>query len=131
MRPWLLPTAWAILIFLGSSIPGNSIPKPVSVMSLVLHACEYAVLVYLIARALHRTKKERKLPLINIVAFAFIISMLYAATDEFHQFYVPGRHPDPLDLGVDMLGSGAGVISWLLFTNGRHSERSPDGIGTE
>lgn len=118
MRFWFLPISWAFLIFLGSSIHGGSIPAPVSVASQALHACEYAVLAYLIVRALQSTKKERY-PLKKILVVAFTISVLYAATDEFHQFYIPGRHPDPLDLLMDALGSGAGVFLWYLFVRRR------------
>ncbi|MFA4872368.1 MAG: VanZ family protein [Patescibacteria group bacterium] len=118
MFPWLFPLFWVLLIFLGSSIPGGSIPAPVSVASQVLHACEYAVLAYLIARAFSQTKKEPKHSFSAIIILAFSISVLYGATDELHQLYVPGRHPDSMDVFVDALGSGIGVFVWYRLKRG-------------
>ncbi len=112
MFPWLFPIIWAGIIFAGSSIHGGAIPAPVSVASQVLHACEYAVLAYLIARAFSQTKKEPKRSFSAIIILAFSISVLYGATDELHQLYVPGRHPDSMDVLVDALGSGMGIFVW-------------------
>ena len=41
----------------------------------------------------------------------------YAATDEFHQAFVPGRHADPWDWVVDV--AGAGLALWLLHRRAR------------
>ena len=43
----------------------------------------------------------------------------FAATDEIHQSFVPGRHPDWLDLGYDALGALIGVMTWELVTLGK------------
>jgi VanZ family protein len=115
MRIWLFPIIWAGIIYAGSSIPGGSIPAPVSVVSLILHVCEYAVLAFLIARAFSQTKKEPKRSFSVIIILAFSISVLYGTTDELHQLYVPGRHPDSMDVFVDALGSGMGVFVWYWY----------------
>jgi len=36
---------------------------------------------------------------------AFLLAVAYAATDELHQSFVPGRHPSPADVGVDAAGA--------------------------
>jgi VanZ family protein len=48
--------------------------------------------------------------------FAVVFSTAYALTDEFHQAFVPGRVPDPVDLVVDVAGAtvGAGVAWWIM-----------------
>jgi VanZ family protein len=35
---------------------------------------------------------------------AFLITVLYACTDEWHQSYVPGRTGTPLDVMIDSIG---------------------------
>ena len=40
---------------------------------------------------------------------AFTLTALYALTDEFHQAFVPGRHPSVADLVFDMAGAALGL----------------------
>ena len=37
---------------------------------------------------------------------ALVLSVLYAATDEWHQGFVADRNPSPVDVGIDALGAG-------------------------
>ena len=47
--------------------------------------------------------------------FAWLLAMLYAVTDEFHQSFVPGRQPSIVDVMVfDNIGTLIGL--WLLST---------------
>jgi VanZ family protein len=41
---------------------------------------------------------------------AFILTVLYAISDEWHQFYVPGRYSDVRDVMVDALGALAALL---------------------
>lgn len=53
---------------------------------------------------------------------AWVLAVLYAASDEFHQSFTPGRHPSWVDiLGFDGGGAafGLGVIfNWLAARQG-------------
>ena len=97
---WLPLLLWAGLIFALSSIPG--LTTGLGLWDLVLrklaHATEYAVLGALLLRAL-----GRGLP-------AFAAGVLYAASDELHQHFVPGRRASPIDLGIDTLGVLIGIL---------------------
>ena len=99
---WLPVVAWAGLIFTLSSIPGLS--TGLGTWDLVLRKCahvtEYAVLAFLLARAL-----GREVP-------AFVAAVAYAASDELHQHFVRGRHPSPLDVAIDAAGVVAGLLVW-------------------
>jgi VanZ family protein len=68
------------------------------------HAFVFGVLAVLWAR----TFKGR--PQSWLIAFA--LAMLYALSDEFHQAFVPGRHPDVWDLLCDGLGAVLGLVGW-------------------
>jgi VanZ family protein len=43
---------------------------------------------------------------------AWLLAVLYAATDEFHQSFTPGRHPSPVDVLL-FDGGGAALALWL------------------
>jgi VanZ family protein len=97
---WLPVVAWAAVIFAISSIP--SLGTGLGVWDLVLrklaHVTEYAVLGFLLARAV---------PL----GPAFLIGVLYATSDELHQTFVAGREGTPRDVAVDALGVAIGLLA--------------------
>ena len=97
---WLPVAAWAALIFGLSSI--STLDTGLGGWDYVLrkaaHVTEYAVLGALLARAL----RER-------AGAAFALGVAYAATDELHQHFVPGRHGTPFDLLFDAVGVALGV----------------------
>jgi VanZ family protein len=99
---WLPVFAWAALIFALSSIPSLSsgLGEWDYVLRKCAHVTEYAVLGALLLRAL-----GRELP-------AFAAAVAYAATDEFHQHFVRGRHASPIDVAIDAVGVTIGVLAW-------------------
>jgi VanZ family protein len=52
-----------------------------------------------------------------------LIGLVYAATDEVHQSFVPGRSPDAADWLADALGVAAGCFV-LYLRSGRRGDRS-------
>jgi hypothetical protein len=96
---WLPVALWAGLIFALSSIPdlGTGLGGWDLVFRKAAHAAEFAVLGYLVVRAL-----GRELP-------ALAAGIAYAASDELHQTFVPGRQGTVLDVLVDAVGVIAGV----------------------
>jgi len=103
LNVWLPVLACAAVIFAFSSIP--SLSSGLGVWDTVLrkgaHVTEYAILGALLYRAL-----EREVP-------ALAAGITYAATDEFHQHFVRGRHASPIDVGIDAVGVAVGMILWL------------------
>jgi VanZ family protein len=98
---WLPVVAWAGLIFVLSSIPdlGTGLGTWDLVLRKAAHAAEYAVLGFLLLRALGRETA------------ALVVGIAYAASDEFHQHFVPGRQASVLDVLVDSVGVAAGVYA--------------------
>jgi len=45
----------------------------------------------------------------------FLIGVIYAVSDEFHQSFVPGRDCSAGDLVADVAGLGIGLLSYLLY----------------
>lgn len=47
---------------------------------------------------------------------AWIFTILYAITDEYHQSFVPGRNSRLFDIGIDSLGSLIGLLPSIIKT---------------
>ena len=78
------------------------------------HMTEYAVLAILVMIALIVDGiKGIKLPIISAV-----IVTAFAATDEFHQVFVPGRYGCARDVLIDAAGSVIGLaIAYVIYIN--------------
>lgn len=100
---WVPAIVWMGVIFVLSS--QSTLPKfpravPDKFSEVGGHLTEYAILAVLCRRALQMAGRTR-----HPTLWAFVIAVLYGITDEWHQFYVPGRHSDPMDLLVDSIGA--------------------------
>ena len=56
---------------------------------------------------------------------AFALAVLYAASDEFHQTFVPNRTGHAIDVAVDGSGALLALLLLLLWTIRRHKKASP------
>lgn len=113
MRRWLPVALSAALIFIGSSIPGTAIDPRLTIHDKIIHATEYAVFAFLLARALG----ERRWWL------AIVVAALYAVSDEFHQTFTPHRSGNDLgDLTADAIGSTLGATAWMLLLRRRRAD---------
>jgi VanZ family protein len=100
---WLPVFIWAAVIFTLSSIPSLSTGLGTwdTILRKAAHLAEYAALGGLLYRALGREP------------FALAVGIAYAATDELHQYFVRGRHASPVDVAIDAVGVGVGMLLWL------------------
>ena len=100
---WLPVVAWAAVIFALSSIPSLSTGLGTwdTILRKGAHLTEYGVLGGLLYRALGRE------------ALALATGIVYAATDELHQYFVRGRHASPVDVAIDAVGLAVGMLLWL------------------
>ena len=99
---WLPVVLWAGVIFALSSIPslGTGLGTWDVVLRKGAHMTEYAVLALLLVRVL-----GREMP-------ALALGIAYAASDEFHQAFVRGRHASPVDVAIDTVGLLLGLLAW-------------------
>lgn len=106
---WLPPLALMGLIFFFSAQPdlNSGLGTIDTIGRKLIHFVQYALLAYLWWRALRGGLGVRRAALA-----AFLITVAYAATDEYHQSFVEGRHGSPLDWAIDT--AGAGVASLRL-----------------
>jgi VanZ family protein len=80
------------------------------------HLTEYAVLALLLWRALRKPVKNVFCPWNwREVRLVMLTTMLYAATDEFHQHFVLARTSLVSDVFIDTAGGAAGLLAfWIL-----------------
>lgn len=102
---------YLLFIFVMSSLPGDSIPDVTfEVSDKVVHAAVYFILYFLFQHSLHNQEKYQLIKQ-NAFLFAFLFTVLYAISDELHQFYVPSRDSDLYDIVADAAG---GFIAYLM-----------------
>ncbi|MFC4736864.1 VanZ family protein [Bacillus daqingensis] len=127
---WALVLAWMGLIFYFSHQPGDRsgemssgvlqaltalLPfEPNETFHFLLrkgaHFTVYAVLGILLLRALKLHVSGKK-----AVAWALLISCLYAVSDEYHQTFIPGRSGEVGDVLIDTAGAGVGIFLYNLI----------------
>ena len=128
LKNWLPALLMMALIFGFSSIPSKEMPSfgglDFSIKKFG-HAFGYGLLALAYLRGLkffkhegHQGDEGKRLPpfvLNNPLFFAWLMAVLFSATDELHQSFVPGRNPSIWDvLLFDNFGAIAGL--WLHQT---------------
>ena len=113
-RYWFPLIIYCILIFLQSSFPSiESVPElPYS--DKLLHFFAYAVLGALFLRAYRTLRIRDNLKL--LIMLSILSSSLYGISDELHQYFVPCRSAEWMDIVADLLGSVFGVFIYQYFT---------------
>ena len=110
LSKWLPVLLWAALIFIFSSqeqVVASNFFAFDFIFKKTAHILEYSILFILISRATGNNLKA-----------AFLLSMIYAISDELHQLFVPGRVASILDLGFDLTGVNiAAYLVWKLNQN--------------
>ena len=95
-------------IFWASSV--TSPPAPAGVSDKWLHAAAYCGLALLALRALAGGRWSGVGP--ATLAAAWLVATAYGISDEVHQAFTPGRHPEWSDVVADALGAlGATVVA--------------------
>lgn len=106
---WLPASLWMLLIFWFSA--QSSLPTaPSRLGDLVFkkgaHTLTYAVLALCYVWGLGDWRKRW---------VALLLAIAYAASDEYHQSWTPGRNPSVVDIGIDTVGAALGL--WVIAPN--------------
>ena len=117
MKYWVPPLLYMALIFVVSSLKQPQLPMPKFewlAIDKLYHFIEYAILGTLLAWAFVKARPS-VVPSKQIWLTAATLSILYGASDEWHQTFVPGRCATLADWVADVLGSIAGVLAVYLY----------------
>ena len=112
---WLPAVTMMVLIFIASSMPGDEVPE-FGTIDLIIkkggHLIGYALLAAACFMAAYGGNKNA----IRSVVISLCIAVVYAASDEYHQTFTPGRSPSVVDVGIDTAGAiiGNGIASFII-----------------
>lgn len=109
---WMPPLLLMAVIFMLSSKPrftatGEYVED--FFIFKTIHAGEYGYLALLMFNALYKTITQN---LTKAIRLAGVLSISYAATDEFHQIFIPTRSGTPRDVLID--GVGIVIVLFLI-----------------
>lgn len=114
---WIPAFLMMVLIFMFSSRSSTQLPDFLDwdyVVKKTGHVIEYGLLALAFYFALRFEPKHRWT--------AWFFAIFHAAMDEFHQSFVPGRHPSLIDVLVfDNLGASS--VLWVYSIFRRHHEK--------
>jgi VanZ family protein len=131
-RHWLPPILWAAVIFAASGnafAAANTAPLLATILNAILghplppsqfetahflirkasHLGEYAIFGALLFRAIRAGREGWNW---RWAVGAIAVAALYAATDEWHQSFVPSRTPSVIDVLIDTAGA---ALAQVLF----------------
>jgi VanZ family protein len=141
---WMPVIAWMLLIFAGSSdalsaehtsrfiVPFLRWLDPHISMATIAavhlglrklgHLTEYGILAALLWRGLRGTFTSKTAWI--LAAGAFVVTALFAASDEFHQSFVPTRTASPYDVLIDCIGALVAITICLTVGGRRPADRA-------
>ena len=121
---WAPVVAYMALIFWLSSLANPPQPPgPLSILSdKWLHGMLYAGLSVLVVRAL--AGRLLGAVSVRVAALAIAVSVLYGVTDEIHQYFVPPRQSDVLDVVADFLGATLAALALYAVSRFRRASMS-------
>jgi len=114
---WIPALLVMSVIFWFSSQPSSTLPNfdwADTIMKKGGHICGYALLAWSYWRALHFRPNNRRI--------AWLLAILYAITDEYHQSFVTGRSPSVIDV---FLFDNLGALLALWITNLTIKQKRP------
>jgi len=89
---------WGVLILSVSSIPKSNLPETTfHNLDKFIHAMEYLIFSILLIKYFSDKRKK-------IFIKIFFVGSIMAVIDELHQYLIPGRTPDILDIAADLFG---------------------------
>ncbi len=117
--------AWTVLIFVLSSIPDLSGPDlGFGWQDKVKHFGFYGIYGILLVRAFYFQGWSLSLQK-HAFRASVIFGVLYAISDEIHQYFVPGRQMDAMDVLADALGIAVlGLLYWKIVLRSPHLSRN-------
>jgi len=111
---WAAFTVYCVIIFVGSSIPGDRIDIDGPGIDKLIHTIEYSILSLLLFLSLRLSSTIE----MNAVFWVSAIgSSLYGLSDEIHQLFVPLREFDVLDIICNTSGSIIGAYVMFRYLN--------------
>lgn len=129
---WLIAAvAWCAAIFIATASPSSTGGNTQSILERIFHltSSEAQILNVIFRKFVHLTAFGFLAILFynslhkNRLWMAWLLTTIYAATDELHQMFIPERTGALLDVGLDSLGAIAALAGTKLFLNRKEEKR--------
>jgi VanZ family protein len=111
-RAWVVVGLWVAIQLVITSLPGKDVPiKADHPWDWFIHAGMYGMLGLLVVRAAVASGWSGR-----GLGWLFVGIGLYAAADEVHQLFIPGRNGSATDWVFDTVGVAAGILlgRWMM-----------------
>lgn len=109
IKLWLPAVLWAGVIFYFSSIPDLKSGLEFDFfLRKAAHITEYLIFTFLLYRAFNGSFKINPL---RLFMYPAVLALLYAVSDEIHQYFVVGRNCAVQDVLIDVIG----IIGFCIF----------------
>ncbi|MCJ8007562.1 VanZ family protein [Lederbergia wuyishanensis] len=133
---WLIAAiVWCIAIFIATASPSSTGSNTQSILvkffhftkedaqmwNLVFRKCVHLSAFGLLAILFYNGLQK------NRFWFAWLLTTLYAATDELHQVFIPERTGALLDVGIDSIGALIALIGVILLRKKGRDRRHENG----
>jgi VanZ family protein len=116
---WLPALAVMAVIFIASSLESSEIPRFQGVWDYIIkkagHMSGYALLSLSYLWGLGRLDRRA-------LWTAWILAVLYGASDELHQAFTPGRTPRPADVGFDAAGAAISLLAFSWYASAKRNK---------
>ena len=110
LKFWFPVILYSGMIFYASGLPNFQAPLEVPFLDKLAHLLEYALLGYLLTRALNQTTQIQGG---QAFLWAVVFCLAYGVSDEFHQSFVSGRVACVSDGVADLIG---GILGSWIYT---------------
>ncbi|MDO8661910.1 MAG: VanZ family protein [Candidatus Omnitrophota bacterium] len=116
---WVPVIVWGAVIFYFSDTPYLKTGLEYDyILRKLAHIFEYLILTLLLYRAFKGSFKMHKR---RVLIYPALVSFLYAASDELHQYFVPGRSCAIKDVLIDIIGILGCYISIKILSDRRRA----------
>jgi VanZ family protein len=113
LKYWLPLIAYCLAIFIQSSFPSPVKEPGIPFFDKYMHMLGYALLGALFCRAYGSLRLGGKFW--RVALLSVLSAGVYGISDEIHQYFVPGRSADVMDVAADFIGAALGVLLYMCF----------------
>lgn len=116
---WFIVLVGAILIFWVSSCIFGTAGFKIHLIPIIYHITSFFFFSTFLLIAISKGKNN------ELLASGVILALIYAISDEIHQYFVPGRACSLFDLGLDSIGICLATMIYLIILISREKTVIP------
>ena len=124
---WLPLIVYCLAIYIQSDLPSPEQIPSFEFSDKILHFSAYAVMGVLFYRAYQTLRIKDNLRMLTLLSM--LSASLYGISDEIHQYFVPFRDADIMDVVANILGAVCGVTLYHLWAVSKYRGQQTEDRG--